>query len=271
MPLITTPAIVLNRFRFGETERLVTFFTSARGKLKGVARGGAKLMNRYGAALEPFTHCRIVLYEKRPTILLRVRQADILDPFSELKSDLDRLSAGSRILRMVQALSPEGEANPPLFEWMIWLIGRLSDQPPAAVPILRTIGELRILKHTGFQPRTDFCLRCRRPHSGTAYFLPKSGGLVCSSCAAENERDHPMSPAARVFAEQALAWQEVALLRLRPSPADLGRLQAMVRHHAAYILGHPSRQKAELSADPTQGLDREGEILASVRGHDREA
>jgi DNA repair protein RecO (recombination protein O) len=55
MPLKQTEAIVLRTYPMREADLLVTLFTRAEGKLRGVARSAKKSKKRFGGALEPLT------------------------------------------------------------------------------------------------------------------------------------------------------------------------------------------------------------------------
>ena len=57
MPLVKTSAITLKSRKWGEADRIVTFYAKHLGKIRGVARGARRLKSRMGAALEPLTLC----------------------------------------------------------------------------------------------------------------------------------------------------------------------------------------------------------------------
>ncbi len=53
MSLLKTPAIVLKSRKWGEADRIVTFYTLRFGKLRGVARGARRLRNCRGCRRLP--------------------------------------------------------------------------------------------------------------------------------------------------------------------------------------------------------------------------
>ena len=59
MPLVKTAAIVLHSRKWGDADRIVTFYTMRIGKLRGVARGARRLKSRLGGMIEPFTLCHL--------------------------------------------------------------------------------------------------------------------------------------------------------------------------------------------------------------------
>ncbi|MGH7182310.1 MAG: DNA repair protein RecO, partial [Nitrospiraceae bacterium] len=57
MPLIKTAAITLKSRKWGDADRIVTFYSKELGKVRGVARGARRMKSRLGASLEPLTIC----------------------------------------------------------------------------------------------------------------------------------------------------------------------------------------------------------------------
>ena len=49
--LLKTPAITLKSRKWGEADRIVTFYTLLFGKVRGVARGARRVKSRFGSAL----------------------------------------------------------------------------------------------------------------------------------------------------------------------------------------------------------------------------
>ena len=88
MPLIKTLAITLKSRKWGEADRIVTFYTKEIGKIRGVARGARRQKSRLGAAIEPLTICELNLFEKSGDSLYRVSQVDLVEPFVRFRENL---------------------------------------------------------------------------------------------------------------------------------------------------------------------------------------
>ena len=79
MPLKQSEAIVLRTYPMREADLLVTFFTRAEGKLKGVARSAKKSKRRFGGgALEPLTYVRVYWEDKERQELARIDSCEVL-------------------------------------------------------------------------------------------------------------------------------------------------------------------------------------------------
>src|SRR5437868_4900245 len=115
MPLLKTAGIVLKSRKWGEADRIVTFFTLKYGKIRGVARGARRMKSRFGSALEPFVHCDLDLFEKHGDSLYRISQAGIRESFYSLRDSLERIAGAARLANLAGAITADGDAVPRIF------------------------------------------------------------------------------------------------------------------------------------------------------------
>lgn len=216
MPLIKTAAITLKSRKWGDADRIVTFYTKEIGKVRGVARGARRMKSRLGASLEPLTICHLNLFEKSGDSLYRVSQVDLVEPFIRFREDLTLMTAAARMVNVVGAVTPDGDPDRQLFETLEQgLRALVTSQDPALTALLF---QIRLLGLIGFRPQTDHCAACGKTQlMGGLQFSPLSGGLVCAACAARQTfRCVPLSRGSLAFLQQAL----------RLSPTVVGRLKA---------------------------------------------
>lgn len=244
MPLIQTPAVVLGSRNLGEADKLVTFFTPRHGKLIGAAKGCRRVRSRFGAALEPFTHCHLVLFQKTRDTLLRIQQAGIIASFQELREDLDRITWASRLVSRLSASVPEGEANADLFNLLLATLEQLrAGDGELGVCLF----EARLLRHLGYQPRLESgqCLRCCAVLGDSPRFLSSvAGGIVCRGCSLRGGEDClPVGQGALALLRQALRMPSEFIFRLRAAPALRAELKALLGEYLDQILERPQRTK----------------------------
>src|SRR5450756_2684129 len=72
MALKESEAIVLRSYPLRESDLLVTFFTRAEGKVKGVAKAAKKSRKRFGGALELVTCVRVFWEDREHQELARI-------------------------------------------------------------------------------------------------------------------------------------------------------------------------------------------------------
>lgn len=183
MPLIKTAAITLKSRKWGDADRIVTFYTKEMGKVRAVARGARRMRSRLGASLEPLTICHLNLFEKSGDSLYRVSQVDLVEPFMRFREDLTLMTAAARMVNVVSAVTPDGDPDPQLFETLEQgLRALVTSQDPTLTALLF---QIRLLGLIGFRPQTDHCAACGKGRlMGEPQFSPLSGGLVCVACAA---------------------------------------------------------------------------------------
>src|SRR3989304_581303 len=88
MPLYLTEAVVLSSMDFGESDKIVTFYTISFGKLKGIAKGAKRSKKRFGINLEPFSLVTLHFFEKKEDSLVRVSACDLINPFQAIRDEL---------------------------------------------------------------------------------------------------------------------------------------------------------------------------------------
>lgn len=242
-----TEAIILGSMSLGEADKLVTFFSLDRGKLKGVARNARKSFRRFGAALEPFTYSRLHLYEREHQELIRLESADLMTQHFSLAGDLGRMAAGSVMLELVRELAPEAERNPKVFLLLAHALNLLECSED--LQALLRIFEIRLLSLLGYQPKLDHCLSCGREGEREVIFVGLKGGVLCPDCiVSSGGHETRLSAGAVGFYYQVLRMDMDKLTRLKPSNVIVTELDRVLSVHTAHILGKRLRSMAFLKS-----------------------
>ena len=211
--VLRTPAIVLRHRRLGEADRIVTLLTPGRGKIDVIAKGVLRSRSRMAGHLEPLTLVELVLAHGRSMDV--VTQAQTIDAFSAIHTDLDRLSAGMYLLELADRITVEHAEAEGLHDLLHAALVRLARGDGQQV-VQRTF-ELALLDATGFRPELSDCLRCSQPVAAeSAWWIPVEGGVVCASCARTYSDSQPIDATAlRVLrAFQSVPYEEAGRIRL---------------------------------------------------------
>lgn len=250
-----TEAVILSSVSLGEADKLVTFFSIDRGKLRGVAKNARKSFRRFGAGLEPFTHSRLHLFEREHQELVRIESSEILTQHFTLTGDLKRAAAGAVMLELVRELAPEGERNAGVFLLLTHMLSMLDgDADPL---FLLRVFEIRFFSLLGYQPKLDKCLSCGAPSDRSMVFSGLKGGVICSACLASSGDDQiRISAAAIGFYYHALRMDMDKLTRLRPSSAILAELDRAFASHTLHIIGRQLKSSGFFKGifSPTTGI-----------------
>jgi DNA repair protein RecO (recombination protein O) len=169
--------IVLRSFPFGEADRVVVLLSPNHGKLRTVAKGIRKTKSRFGGRLEPFSHVDLVLYEGRN--LDTITQVAMIEPFHDLRSDLDRVVMAGAMVEVADAVAQENESSVRLF--LLLQRGlRALEAGPAHTDLL-TAFLLKAAETIGVAPALEHCAGCGRRHGLTRFSFP-AGGVLCEQC-----------------------------------------------------------------------------------------
>jgi DNA repair protein RecO (recombination protein O) len=92
--------VVLRTYPLREADLLVTLFTRAEGKVKGVAKSAKKSKRRFGGgALEPLTQVRVYWEDKERQELARIDSCEVLQSPLAMPVDYPRAASFSRTAR----------------------------------------------------------------------------------------------------------------------------------------------------------------------------
>ena len=178
--------VVLRTIKLGEADRIVTFLTEGRGKVRAVAKGIRKPKSRFGARLEPTSHVALQLYEGRNLDV--VTQVETIAAHRPLREGYESFTQAVAMLEATDAVAQERQANIPLYRMLVAALGTLAEAPVPAV----AVGFFwKLLSLEGFHPVLEACARCDGPVPGAATFDLTEGGVLCPVCAG------PGAPAVR--------------------------------------------------------------------------
>ncbi len=169
--------IVLRSFPFGEADRVVVLLSPNHGKLRTVAKGIRKTKSRFGGRLEPFSHVDLVLYEGRN--LDTITQVAMIEPFHDLRSDLDRVVMAGAMVEVADAVAQENESSVRLF--LLLQRGLRALEAGAAHADLLTAFLLKAADTIGVAPALEHCAGCGRRDELTRFSFP-AGGVLCEQC-----------------------------------------------------------------------------------------
>lgn len=176
MAIYHDKGIVLRSFDLGEADRIVTFMTEGRGKVRAVAKGIRKTKSRFGGRLEITNHVALSLYEGRS--LDTVTQVDLLDHFRSVRESLDRLDRVMPILEVVDGVTSEGRSDPRLYQMLLGALRAISE---ADAPLIVPAFFWKLLAHEGMCPEVQHCASCGSNDDLIAFELTE-GGVLCRNC-----------------------------------------------------------------------------------------
>ncbi|HEU5453568.1 MAG TPA: DNA repair protein RecO [Terriglobales bacterium] len=180
MPLKESEAVVLRTYPLREADLLVTLFTRAEGKVKGVAKSAKKSKRRFGGgALEPLTQVRVYWEDKERQELARIDSCEVMQSPLATAVDYPRAVALGHVAEVLDEFLPDREANDAVFRLTSAVLTQLQGGPVWR-PV--TYFELWMVRLMGFLPDLGECIVCGEVLNGSrAWFHALADGLMCAN------------------------------------------------------------------------------------------
>lgn len=228
-------AVVLNSVDYGESDRILTFYTLEHGKAGGIAKGARRSRKRFVGNLDPLSHIDLIYFQSGRGELVRVEDARLIDAFTGLKGDIERLMDACYLLELTSEMTREGQAHPAVYHCLVEFLKMIeAGSGPEALRFF----EIRLLSITGYLPHLDGCVVCRgAAGEGRLYFSSEKGGLVCRDCSGGVAGLIPVSPGTAGLLSTAARFESGKLQRLRPGPAFLEESERLLYDFIKFQLG----------------------------------
>src|SRR5258708_9070407 len=170
-------ALILRTYPFHEADLLVTLFTRAEGKIRGVAKAAKRSKRRFGGALEPLTHVVAHWEEKEKQELARLDSFDIIASPLAAELNYPRVVALSYVAEVIDQLLPDREPSDDIFRLTLSVVKHLE---AGSIWMPLTYFDLWIVRLIGLLPDLSQCVTCGATLNGSqAYFHPLADGLLC--------------------------------------------------------------------------------------------
>lgn len=169
--------IILRTNDYGESNKIITFFSRELGKFSAVARGAKKPNSRLASVSQPFTYGNFLC-----TIgsgLGTVHQGEIIHSLRQIKEDIFLTAYSSYIVELTDKSTEEKKKNPFLFEMVLQTLLYINEGYDP--DIIKNIFEMKMLQVLGYRPILDQCVICGSKE-GPFSFSVKEGGLICERC-----------------------------------------------------------------------------------------
>ncbi len=115
MRTYNTEGIVLKRRNLGEADRILTILSKEFGKISIKAPGVRRIPSRRSAHVELLNLSQITLYGSSKIFMPIVTQAQTLEDFSGVKSDLHKIGYAYYICELINGLCPDNQENRSVF------------------------------------------------------------------------------------------------------------------------------------------------------------
>ncbi|HEX5275898.1 MAG TPA: DNA repair protein RecO [Candidatus Rubrimentiphilum sp.] len=174
-----TTAVVLRGRTYGEADRILTLFSTERGKMDAIAKGSRRTKSHLAGRLEMGNEVALTMHRGRNLDV--VVSADIENAYWQNLVAPERYAAANLIIELVDAFCEPDLAMPEIYALLtgaLRAIGR-SDESLGLVPRF----SLLLLGALGLAPPLDACVLCGASLVGKSAWLdPEQGGFAGEEC-----------------------------------------------------------------------------------------
>jgi len=237
MALVTTPAVVLQTYRYSETSKVVRLATRELGVQSAIAKGALRPKSPFGAGLELLSEGTAQLYFRETRELHTLGAFDLVNLRRGLAADVSRFAGAAALAEVMLRMAPPAPL-PAAYETLTTALDALEATATerADATALRAIWLL--LGVLGFEPSLATCVRdgAAVAPDGDAQvaFSVGEGGVLCPRCTPTPPAQPPTRLPPQAYRDLvALNDPRAALPALdAPHAAAHRRLVArFVRHH----------------------------------------
>ena len=111
----TFEALILRKSSYGEADLLVTLFSREFGKFRALAKNAKKSQKRFGGRLDFFNRLAIDVTLNRRRFNL-IGDVTLKQSYREITESVDSFVTGTRVLKLMDFLTPEQEPASELFD-----------------------------------------------------------------------------------------------------------------------------------------------------------
>lgn len=172
--------LIIRSVDYKEADKILTVLTDTRGCLTVKARGVRRKNSNLKAAAQLFTFSKMTLYENSGRCTLQ--EAEILQQFSGLQTDLTALSLASYMAEVLGTEAEDAPADPDILRLALNCLYALSKQL-ASPPLVKAAFELRYSAMAGYAPDLSACCVCGKEEIIMPVIALEAGTVHCRSCA----------------------------------------------------------------------------------------
>ena len=182
MPPLSTPAIILATFRYGESSKIIRLATETAGVQSAIAKGALRPKSRFGAALQVLSEgqAHLIIHGNRDLQLLTV--FDLHRVRVGLAREMERYAAASALAEVMLRFG-SGEGHLESYHTLRDGLESLETADGADSEALGLRAMWRLVSSLGFEPTLHECVKCGNElGTGELAFDSGAGGALCLQC-----------------------------------------------------------------------------------------
>ena len=176
---IKTQGLILRETNYKEADKILTVLTREGGRRTVKARGCRRKNSPLAASAQLLVWSDMTLFDYRDRLTLN--EAEPLELFWGVRSDVDKLALGSYFAEVAEAVAEEGRPDQALLSLVLNSLYAL-DKLKKPLPLVKAAFELKLLCVAGYEPLLDACAVCGLAETHSPRQDKAEGDLDCAAC-----------------------------------------------------------------------------------------
>ena len=176
---IKTQGLILRETNYKEADKILTVLTREGGRRTVKARGCRRKNSPLAASAQLLVWSDMTLFDYRDRLTLN--EAEPLELFWGVRSDVDKLALGSYFAEVAEAVAEEGRPDQALLSLVLNSLYAL-DKLKKPLPLVKAAFELKLLCVAGYEPLLDACAVCGEEEPVDPRLDIEEGVLHCAAC-----------------------------------------------------------------------------------------
>ena len=234
MALYKAEGYVIGAKNWGETNRMMVFFTKERGIVKAMAFGCRRPRSPLAAGMQMFSLLDMQLAEGKRVDT--VRQCAIRHSHQTLREDLSAIAYAAFVAELLRAFLPEGEPEPNAYERLGKIFSSFEWRNPRVTAIAAAF---QLMEFTGLQLHYKCCVHCACAVHEDAFFSIEEGGVLCSNCRENGAISFPKELQTLILALRDFDWDTHTSIHIAASL--LVQAEQILLAYLEHLLGRPMK------------------------------
>jgi DNA repair protein RecO (recombination protein O) len=181
MEEFVTDAINIKTYPLSENDNIVLMLTKNQGLIRGVAKGVKRPKSKLGARMQILVANKLMLRKGRN--LSTISQAQAINTFNKLRSDLDRLTYSMYLAELISVFCEENSSSEDIYELFYSILEKISLSISKTEILLNVLKfQLKFMQVLGYGVELKNCLICGCKIEQDGIFSIMQGGAVCEIC-----------------------------------------------------------------------------------------
>lgn len=194
MGTFKTKGIIISESKMGDYDKMLTILTPGMGKISCAARGARKTKSLLLAGTQILTFGEYMIFKGTNTYNLN--SCEIIEPFYNLRIDLDKLNLAAEITKLVSMVTNENENSYKILQLYLNTLYMISETE-TDLKFIESVFKLRLTGIIGYMPNIKECTNCRQKEN-LRFFSIKDHGLKCEECGRQDKSCIQITPSTEV-------------------------------------------------------------------------